>query len=124
MHINLLSGESIDSTSGGPAKLARPLDFLSVTDHAEYLGVMAGLTDPKVSNWNVSNGSEKSSLKEALLNSQVGYKWNEYIKNSEQSKILDEFIAAVNKSGRSRAYPQKVTKVSLGKSCKYRRRIQ
>ena len=103
-------GESIDSTSGGPAKLARPLDFLSVTDHAEYLGVMAGLTDPKVSNWNVSNGSEKSSLKEALLNSQVGYKWNEYIKNSEQSKILDEFIAAVNKSGEAELIPKKLQK--------------
>lgn len=103
-------GESIDSTAGGPAKLARPLDFLSVTDHAEYLGVMAGLTDPKVSNWNVSNGSEKSSLKEALLNSQVGYKWNEYIKNSEQSKILDEFIAAVNKSGEAELIPKKLQK--------------
>ena len=99
-------GETINSTAGGPAKLARPLDFLSVTDHAEYLGVMAGLTDPKVSNWNVSNGLEQSSLKEALLNSHVGYKWNEYIKNSEQSKILDEFIAAVNKSGEAELIPE------------------
>ena len=99
-------GETINSTAGGPAKLARPLDFLSVTDHAEYLGVMAGLTDPKVSNWNVSNGLEQNSLKEALLNSHVGYKWNEYIKNSEQSKILDEFIAAVNKSGEAELIPE------------------
>ena len=99
-------GETINSTAGGPAKLARPLDFLSVTDHAEYLGVMAGLTDPKVSNWNVSNGLEQRSLKEALLNSHVGYKWNEYIKNSEQSKILDEFIAAVNKSGEAELIPE------------------
>ena len=101
-------GESIERTSGGPAKLARPLDFLSVTDHAEYLGVMAGLTDPKVSNWDVSNGSEKSSLKEALLNSQVGYKWNEYLKNSEQSKLPVEFIAAVNKSGEAELIHKKL----------------
>ena len=32
-------GEMVKSNSGQVAKLARPLDFLVVTDHAEYLGI-------------------------------------------------------------------------------------
>ena len=40
----------------------------------------------------------------------MGNKWNEYIKNSEQSKILDEFIAAVNKSGEAELIPKKLQK--------------
>ena len=32
-------GEEVVSTSGVPAKLRRPLDFLVVTDHSNYLGL-------------------------------------------------------------------------------------
>ena len=32
-------GEMVKSTLGGDAKLKRPLDFLAVTDHAEYVGL-------------------------------------------------------------------------------------
>ena len=32
-------GEVVTSNTGQPAKLDRPLDFLVVTDHAEYLGI-------------------------------------------------------------------------------------
>ena len=35
----LARGEVVTSNSGQPVKLARPLDFLVVTDHAEYLGI-------------------------------------------------------------------------------------
>jgi hypothetical protein len=34
-------GEEVVSSTGVPAKLARPLDFLVITDHAEGLGLMA-----------------------------------------------------------------------------------
>ncbi len=37
------SGELVTANNGMPVKLRRPLDFLLVSDHAEYLGVMAGL---------------------------------------------------------------------------------
>ncbi len=33
-------GEEVVSTSGVPAKLRRPLDFLVVTDHSNYLGLL------------------------------------------------------------------------------------
>ncbi len=52
-------GEEVVSTSGIPAKLSRPLDFLVVTDHAEGLGVMAQvyegnpayMSDPTLARW-------------------------------------------------------------------------
>ena len=34
-------GETVISTSGQPAKLSRPLDFLVVTDHSDAMGVVA-----------------------------------------------------------------------------------
>ena len=37
------SGEVVTANNGMQIKLRRPLDFLLVSDHAEYLGVMAGL---------------------------------------------------------------------------------
>jgi hypothetical protein len=36
-------GEKVLGSSGMPVKLRRPLDFLVVSDHAEYIGVMDGL---------------------------------------------------------------------------------
>ncbi|MEP4148371.1 MAG: DUF3604 domain-containing protein [Halioglobus sp.] len=38
-------GESITSASGVPARLRRPLDFLLVADHAEFIGVFPKLVD-------------------------------------------------------------------------------
>jgi hypothetical protein len=41
-------GESIGHSGGFEVKLAgEPLDFLAVTDHAEYLGVYSSFTDPQ-----------------------------------------------------------------------------
>ena len=49
-------GETVKADNGMPAKLRRPLDFLAVTDHAEYLGIYAqlALDDPR-SKW-LENG--------------------------------------------------------------------
>jgi hypothetical protein len=38
-------GEEVISTTGVPAKLRHPLDFLVVTDHSNYLGLPAALRD-------------------------------------------------------------------------------
>jgi len=38
-------GETVTSNTGIPARLARPLDWLVVTDHAENLGLPAALSD-------------------------------------------------------------------------------
>ncbi len=39
-------GEAIDHTSGYKIRLNKPLDFLAVTDHSEYMGVLPGMLDP------------------------------------------------------------------------------
>ncbi|MBK7730838.1 MAG: DUF3604 domain-containing protein [Gammaproteobacteria bacterium] len=46
-------GEEVVSESGLRARLRRPLDFLAVTDHAEYLGVLARLArgDATLETW-------------------------------------------------------------------------
>lgn len=38
-------GEEVISSIGVPAKLARPLDFLAVTDHSDYMGMPLALRD-------------------------------------------------------------------------------
>ena len=38
------SGEEVQASNGMQVKLVRPLDFLVVTDHAEYLGLAPRLT--------------------------------------------------------------------------------
>jgi hypothetical protein len=52
-------GEEVISSTGVPAKLARPLDFLVISDHAEGLGIMnqvaegnpALVSDPTLARW-------------------------------------------------------------------------
>jgi len=39
-------GKAIHHTSGQPIQMNRPLDFMAVTDHAEYMGVMMQMQDP------------------------------------------------------------------------------
>lgn len=39
-------GEAVDHISGVQVQLRQPLDFLAVTDHAEYMGILPRLTDP------------------------------------------------------------------------------
>ena len=38
-------GETVTAQSGIPARLARPLDFLMVSDHAEFMGVFPRVFD-------------------------------------------------------------------------------
>ncbi len=46
-------GEAIDSPSGTPLRLSGPpLDFLAVSDHAGYLGVFEGFSNPSSPNYN------------------------------------------------------------------------
>lgn len=40
-------GEAIQITNGEMVKLIKPLDFMGVTEHAEYQGIMGRLQDPK-----------------------------------------------------------------------------
>lgn len=42
---NFGKGEAIPHVSGSPVQLKRPLDFMAVSDHAEYMGVMLQMND-------------------------------------------------------------------------------
>ena len=55
-------GGTVTADNGMPVRLRRPLDFLAVTDHSEYLGVFAQLAadDPTLKGWKM--GEEWQTL--------------------------------------------------------------
>ena len=65
-------GEQVRSNTDQPVKLSRPLDFLVVTDHGEYLGVTALL----------------DSAPEKLANSAMGQRWLRFKNNNKKHEIL------------------------------------
>ena len=68
-------GETITAHNGMPVRLKRPLDFILLSDHAEYLGVMNMLDqdDP------------------VLLATEVGRRWSKWRKSGEALKVFAEF---------------------------------
>jgi hypothetical protein len=54
-------GETVQADNGMPVKLRRPLDFLAVTDHSEYLGVFSQLAadDPRLKGWEMGEQWQK-----------------------------------------------------------------
>jgi len=75
-------GEEVVSTTGIPAKLSRPLDFLVVSDHAEGLGIMyevlkgnpALTSDPTLARWAAAlkaGGEEAAKAKNELVSAQA-----------------------------------------------------
>ncbi len=65
-------GEEVEATTGSKAKLARPLDFLVISDHAEGIGSTKALydaprmmiTDPQLLRWyDMMHASPEESLK-------------------------------------------------------------
>ena len=75
-------GEEVVSSTGVPAKLARPLDFLVISDHAEGLGLMAQvyegnpafMSDPTLQRWNEgmkAGGKEAAATQNEVTKSQA-----------------------------------------------------
>ncbi|MGL6221995.1 MAG: DUF3604 domain-containing protein [Steroidobacteraceae bacterium] len=70
-------GEEVISSTGVPAKLSRPLDFLVVADHAEGLGLMqeiyngnsAFASDPTLARW--SKGMQAGRAESAAVQTEV-----------------------------------------------------
>ena len=67
-------GETVISHSGQKVRIGKPLDFLVVTDHAEYTGVLLGLDveDPE------------------LLQSGLGKRWHELYQSDKRQQVLQE----------------------------------
>jgi S1-C subfamily serine protease len=81
----LARGEVITSNGGQPVKLVRPLDFLVVTDHAEYLGIAKLLNEADPT----------------LLATDIGKEWYEAMQGDPQEawetvvSIQNDFAAGV-----------------------------
>ena len=81
------AGESVLSSTGTLAKLDRPLDFLAVTDHAEYLGVFASVAPV------ASSSTPAKHIQQLVLGSEVGSRWAKYMEADQFQKARDEFVA-------------------------------
>jgi hypothetical protein len=68
-------GETVTAENGMKVRLSRPLDFLAVSDHSEYLGVFARI----------------ESEDPGILATEVGRRWHGYFKAGENMKMFDEF---------------------------------
>ncbi|MEZ5821643.1 MAG: DUF3604 domain-containing protein [Xanthobacteraceae bacterium] len=97
-------GEEVVSSTGVPAKLSRPLDFLVVSDHAEGLGIMyqvaegnpAFTSDPTLARWGrvMKSGSpeEISATKTELIAAQAQNTLPAPVKNP---KVVGPIIRSV-----------------------------
>lgn len=72
-------GETVNAHNGQPVRLKRPLDFLLISDHAEYLGVMNMLDrdDP------------------VLLATETGRRWSKWRKAGQHLRVFGEFGLAL-----------------------------
>jgi Protein of unknown function (DUF3604) len=68
-------GETVTSQTGLQARLSRPLDFLLVSDHSEFLGIF-----PKV-----FSGSKD------IIETPLGKRWTGYIRDNKVNNVLMEF---------------------------------
>lgn len=83
-------GLEVDAHNGQKAKLAKPLDFLMVSDHSEFLGVFAGL--------------EKGDP--GLLESPLGKRWLPLQAKGDLRSIMADFTGMVDGSRKQNRPPE------------------
>jgi len=114
-------GEEVTTSSGQPAQLSRPLDFLVVSDHAEAFGVIvemlrsnpALMADPKVKRWAemikeggdtatkavwelvVATGDPKTMPPSFTDPALIRSVWEQYIKAAERFNEPGKFTAFI-----------------------------
>lgn len=69
-------GETVTSNTGQTAKINRPLDFILLSDHAEFLGVFPLL-------------DKKDPL---FINTKLGKRWLAMYKNNQRMEAFNEFL--------------------------------
>ena len=72
-------GEEIEGHDGVPVRISRPLDFLMVADHAEYLGIVPA----------IANGDE------SLRATEAGAQWGKLMDEGKWAEVFGEFIIDV-----------------------------
>lgn len=91
-------GYEVGADNGVPAKLRRPLDFIGITDHAEYLGVFPRLLaeDEELTSW------------------PLGLEWLGYLQRNERAKVGVAFANAIQFSDRALRTPDAVNRSVWG----------
>lgn len=87
-------GETVDGSTGQPAKLSEPLDFLMVADHAEFTGVFAGL----------ERGNPD------IANTPLGKAWAEMRDEGDTMGPMNEVTKALREGKAERRPPEKFRK--------------
>ncbi len=83
-------GDKITSSIGLEAQLKRPLDFLLVSDHAEFMGVMRAIM------------ADDPAIKEA----EFAERWKKAMSEDNMRSVIDEFMAAMVGQGGDGVPPQ------------------
>jgi len=84
-------GQTVTAHNGMPVKLRQPLDFLVVSDHAEYLGgyYRFNVGDPSV------------------VTSAAGKQWASYIAEKNPAKLMGSFTGSINDPANHYPFPEK-----------------
>ena len=92
-------GLPVRAPNGELAQLTTPLDFLLVSDHAEYLGLFLGLErdDPK------------------LKNSGLGQRWLNYFQSGTQAPISREYVQMIERQKDIELLPEDFNKSAWSK---------
>ncbi len=87
-------GELLDAHIGKPVQLRRPLDFLMVSDHAEFLGIFPKLQDRD----------------ELLMSTSLGERWGGYLDNDDNGSVMGEFVQFIQNPNYEQELPESFRK--------------
>jgi hypothetical protein len=90
------------STSGAPIKKSTPYDFVAITDHAEYFGIMPSLIDPKdpLSKTELAKKLQDKNADPHDPDSAI----NQILASLVHSKPMKEFVSPKLQSGNWKRY--------------------